>query len=90
MAVAAERGSEAIRYRRLWRAEAAMGAVIRSTLARAGVDAARATGLCLADAATTALAALSDTPELQRADDHAAAPVNDGKGPMLSRPRSWR
>jgi hypothetical protein len=40
-----ERRSDAIRCRRLWRAETAMGAVIRSALARAGVDAAGATRL---------------------------------------------
>jgi hypothetical protein len=37
--------------RRIWRAEAAMGAVIRGALARAGVDAAQATCLSLADEA---------------------------------------
>jgi hypothetical protein len=45
-----------------------MGTVIRNALARAGVDAAQATRLCLADEAAAALDALSDTPELQRAD----------------------
>jgi len=35
---------------------------------RAGVDAAGATRLCLADEAAAALAALPETPELQRAD----------------------
>jgi hypothetical protein len=70
---AAERGSAAIRRRHIWRAEAAIGAVIRSALARAGVDAAQAIRLCLADQAATALAALSDTPELQRADSDGPA-----------------
>jgi hypothetical protein len=42
-----------------------MGAVIRSALARAGVDAAQATRLCLADEAAAALAALSDAPEAE-------------------------
>ena len=65
---AAERGSAAIRRGHIWRAEAAMGTVIRSALARAGIDAAQATRLCLADEAAAALAALSDTPELERAD----------------------
>ena len=37
--------------------------VIRSALARAGVDAAQATRLCLADEAAASLAALPDTPE---------------------------
>ena len=45
-----------------------MGAVIRSALARAGVDAAQATCLCLADEAEAALQALPDTLELQRSD----------------------
>jgi hypothetical protein len=67
-AAAAEQDSAAMRRRCIWRAEAAMGAVIRSALARAGVDAAGATRLCLADEAAAALAALPETPELQRAD----------------------
>jgi len=50
-----------------------MGAVIRSALSRAGVDAAQATRLCLADEAAAALVALPDTPELQRADGDAPA-----------------
>ena len=49
MAADAEPGSAAIRP--TLRAEAAMGAVIRSALARAGVDAAGATRLCFADEA---------------------------------------
>ena len=47
-----------------------MGAVIRNALARAGVDAAQATRLCLADEAAAALAALPDTPELQCAESN--------------------
>jgi hypothetical protein len=68
-----------MRRRHIWQAEAAMGAVIRSALARAGVDAAGATRLCLADEAAAALAALPETPELQRADgdDAAAADAHD-------------
>jgi hypothetical protein len=50
-----------------------MGAVIRDALARAGVDAAGATRLCLADEAAASLAALPDTAELRRADDDAAS-----------------
>ena len=72
---AAEQRSAAIRRRHIWRAEAAMGAVIRNALARAGIDAAQATRLCLADEAAAALAALSDTPELQRADSDNPAAV---------------
>ena len=75
----AEQSSAAIRRRHVWRAAAAMGTVIRSALARAGVDAAGATRLCLADEAAAALAALPETPELQRAgaDDAAAADAHD-------------
>jgi hypothetical protein len=72
MATAAKRGSAAIRCRHVWHAEAAMGAVIRSALARAGVDAAQATRLCVADEAAAALAAC--------ADDHDAAPVTAHDG----------
>jgi hypothetical protein len=85
-AAAAERGSAAIRQRAVWRAEAAMGAVIRDALARAGVDAAQATRLCLADEAAAALIALPDTPELQRADSNGPAAVqahNRGRGNAL-------
>ena len=46
MAADADQGSAAIRP--TLRAEAAMGAVIRNALARAGVDAAGATCLCFA------------------------------------------
>ena len=70
---ATEQVSAAIRRRHLWRAEAAMGRVIRDALARAGVDAALATRLCLADQAAASLAALPDTPELQHADDDGPA-----------------
>ena len=63
-----------------------MGSVIRGALARAGVDAAQATRLCLADEAAAALIALSDTPELERADCNSPvageardrAPADDG------------
>jgi hypothetical protein len=56
-----------------------MGTLIRSALARAGIDAAQATRLCLADEADAALVAPSDTPEFQRAgaDSPAAAEVQD-------------
>jgi hypothetical protein len=60
----AEQASAAIRRRHVWRAAAPMGTVIRGALARAGVDAAQATRLCLADEADAALAALSDKPEI--------------------------
>jgi len=70
---AAEQASTAIRRRHISRAVAAMGTVIRNALARAGVDAAQATRLCLADEAAAALIALCDTPELERADGNGPA-----------------
>jgi hypothetical protein len=71
---ASEHAAAAIRNRHLWRAQAAMGEVIRNALARAGIDAAQATSLGLADDAEAALLALPDTPELQRSDhDNPAA-----------------
>jgi hypothetical protein len=48
--------------------EAAMAAVIRSALARVGVDAADATRLCFADEAAAPLAANPDTMASQRQD----------------------
>ena len=60
-----------------------MGVVIRSALARAGVDAAGATRLCLADEAAAALVAIPDTPELQRADGSGtAAPNTNDRAPV--------
>jgi len=85
---AAERGLAAIRRRHIWRAEAKIGAVIRSALARAGIDAAQATRLCVADQAAAALAEISDTPELQRVDG--GSPAQDRGGEIPSRPKSWR
>jgi hypothetical protein len=72
---AAEQRLATIRQRRIWRAEASIGAVIRIVLAHAGVDAAQATRLCLADEAAAALAALTGMPELQRADGNSPAPA---------------
>ena len=66
IAAAAEHGAAAIRP--ALRAEAAMGAVIRSALARAGVDAAAATRLAFAEEAVTPPAATPDTAESQRED----------------------
>jgi hypothetical protein len=84
MAATAEHGSAAIRP--TLRAEAAMGAVIRSALARAGVDAAGATRLCFADEAASPLVAIPDTAildtaildtgELQREDANGAPLAN--------------
>jgi hypothetical protein len=60
-----------------------MGAVIRNALARAGVDAAEVTRLCVADEAAAALVAIPDTPELQRADGSgAAAPNTNDRAPV--------
>lgn len=53
-----------------------MGAVIRGALTHAGVEPAGATRLCLAEKATAALAALPDTPDSQRADDHRVVPAD--------------
>jgi hypothetical protein len=58
-----------------------MGTAIRRALARAGVDAAQATRLCLADEAATALLALSDTAELERADGSPAGGEAQGRAP---------
>jgi hypothetical protein len=73
-----------------------MGAVIRSALARAGVDAAQATRLCLADEAAAALIALSDTPELERTDGSPAggeaqsrAPADDFSPKILALARGF-
>jgi hypothetical protein len=74
MAAAAEPGSAAIRP--TLHAEAAMGAVVRSALARAGVDAAGATRLCFADEAAAPLVATPDTAELQREDANGAPLAN--------------
>jgi len=78
MAAAAEHDSAAIRP--TLHAEAAMGAVIRSALARAGVDAAGATRLSFADEAAAPL--VPDTAELQREDANGAplANADDGAG----------
>lgn len=76
MAAAVEHGAAAVRRRRVWRAEAAMGVVIRDALTRAGVDLAAASRLSLADDAAAALAAIPDTPQLQRADAKDAAAAN--------------
>jgi hypothetical protein len=77
MAAAAEHGSAAVRP--TLRAEAAMAAIIRSALARAGVDAADATRLCFADeAAAISVGTIPDTAESQR-----GAPLaNAGDSPL--------
>jgi hypothetical protein len=80
-AATAKEGTATVRRRHIWRAEAAMGTAIRRALARAGVDAAQATRLCLADEAAAALVALSDTPELERADGSPAVGEAQGRAP---------
>ena len=67
----------ATRQRRLLRAEAALGEIIREALVRAGVDAADAARLALSDEAAAALAAIPDTRQLQRADAAVQASPND-------------
>jgi len=80
MAAAAEHGSAAIRP--TLHAEAAMGAVVRTALARAGVDPAGATRLSFADEAAAPLVATPDTAELQCQDANGAplANADDGAG----------
>ena len=76
-AVAIEEGAAGVRQRRLLRAEAALGEIIREALARADADAAAASRLALADDAAAALAAIPDTARLRHADaDDAAASAN--------------
>jgi hypothetical protein len=93
MAAAAEHGPAAIRP--TLRAEAAMGAVIRGALARAGVDAANAPRLSFADEAAAPLVANPNTAELQHeaangaplanADDRAGADDFESKILALTR-----
>jgi hypothetical protein len=76
-AAADEQSAAAAQQRRLLRAEAALGEIIRAALMRAGVDAAAATRLALADDAAATLAAIPDTQQLRHADaDDAAVPAN--------------
>ena len=79
MAAAAEPGSAAIRP--TLHAEAAMGAVVHTALARARVDAAGATRLCFADEAAAPpvaipVVAIPDTAELHREDANGAPLAN--------------
>jgi hypothetical protein len=74
------------------RAEAAMGAVIRSALARAGVDAASATRLAFAEEAPAPPVAILGMAELQREEGTAhraptpmtAPPANDFESKILA------
>jgi hypothetical protein len=72
---ASKKEADAIRRRRLWRAEVAIGAVIREALARNGVDPAGVARLALADEAAAALAEIPDTPELRSTDQTATPPL---------------
>ena len=76
-AAADKQSAAAARERRLLRAKAALGEIVRAALAQAGVDAAGATRLALADDAAATLAAIPDTARLLHADaDDAAVPAN--------------
>ena len=79
IAAAAEPGSAAIRP--ALRAEAAMGAVIRSALARAGVDAAEATRLAFAEEGAAPPAAISDTAGSPREDANGIPLANADDSP---------
>jgi hypothetical protein len=78
-AAAAEHGAPAIRP--ALRAEAAMGAVIRSALARAGVDVASAPRLAFAEEGAAPPAAIPDTAEAQREDANGAPLANADDSP---------
>ena len=72
-AAAEEQSAAAARQRRLLRAKAALGEIIRAALTRAGVDAADATRLALADDAAATLAVIPDMQQLRHADANDAA-----------------
>jgi hypothetical protein len=55
------------------RAKLAMGAVVRDALARHGIDPDTVPRLCVVVDAAAELAAIPDTPELQRADEQRTA-----------------
>jgi hypothetical protein len=78
-AAAAEHGGAAIQP--AVRAKAAMAAVIRSALARAGVDAAEATRLAFAEEGAAPPAANPDTAEAQREDSNGMPLANADDGP---------
>jgi hypothetical protein len=78
-AAAAEHGGAAIRP--ALRAKAAMGAVIRGALARAGVDAAEATRLAFADEAAAPPPVIPDKAELQREDANGIPLANADDSP---------
>jgi hypothetical protein len=91
---AAEQAAATLRQRRLWRAEAAMGAVIRNALARAGVDAAQAPSLCLASPAAglaqdRALGDLFERKILALARGFAGAPLPDFANASFAELLAW-
>ena len=73
----ARKVAAAVRQRRLLRAEAALGEIIRGALNRAGVDAADAARLALSDEAAAALAAIPDTAQLRNDDAMAPTSLSD-------------
>jgi len=86
-------------YRNALRARAAIGAVVRWSLAQRGIDPTRAVMLCVADEAASELAAMGDTQELRKADQEipehgdAAPPdeddwLDDGTRRLIERYRS--
>ncbi len=79
IAAAAEPGAAAIGP--TLRAKAAMGAVIRSALARAGVDAAEATRLAFAEEGAVPPPVIPDKAELQREDANGIPLANADDGP---------
>jgi hypothetical protein len=70
------------------RARAAIGAAVRNCLVHAGIDPARAVMLLVADEAEAELAAIPDTPELERADAAVAAGAADSDPDAVSRFRT--
>ena len=77
-AAAIEEGAAGVRQRRMLRAEAALGEIIRNALARAGADTSAASRLALADDAAAALGAIPDTAQLQHTDAGDAAAAANG------------
>ena len=67
----------AAHYRCALRARATIGAVVRDCLMHAGIDPARAVMLLVADEAAAELAAIPDTPELEREDAAVTAGAAD-------------
>jgi len=75
----------AAHHRSALRARAAIGAAVRDCLMHAGIDPARAVMLLVADEAAAELAAIPDTPELERADAAVTAGAADSDPDAVSR-----